>query len=143
MVANLIDDTAIKGYPHDGFDFKKWCYKSAPLSQEIDKGHIFSLGNCIFRVIRVPGPSLGSVALWEKETGLLFTVDVIYDDKIYDHLYYSIPEILCESFKRLRELPITTVHAGHHQSFGRYKMQVIIDEYLLGQLSMVCPRIRK
>ena len=40
------------------------------------------------------------------------------------------------------ELPISTVHAGHYKSFDKFRMQTVIDEYLSGQRSMLCPRSR-
>jgi glyoxylase-like metal-dependent hydrolase (beta-lactamase superfamily II) len=139
IVAELLNDSVIKKPPYDGFDVTKWCYEPAPLSQEIDEGNIIDLGNRTFHILHLPGHSPGSVALWEKETGLLFTGDVLYDGTLYDHLYHSVPETLCDSLKRLRDMPINTIHAGHYESFDRYRMRTIIDEYLSGQRSMLCP----
>jgi hypothetical protein len=34
------------------------------------------------------------------------------------------------SVERLRKLPVTTVHAGHFDSFGRERYMAILDEYL-------------
>ncbi|MGF6571628.1 hypothetical protein ABH945_003749 [Paraburkholderia sp. GAS333] len=32
--------------------------------------------------------------------------------------------------KRLRELPVNVVHAGHNESFGRERLVQLIDIYL-------------
>ena len=32
--------------------------------------------------------------------------------------------------KRLRELPVSTVHGGHEPSFGRERLRELIDAYL-------------
>jgi glyoxylase-like metal-dependent hydrolase (beta-lactamase superfamily II) len=85
------------------------------------------------------GPFTGLCGTVEEATGTIFTGDALYEGTLYDHLYHSIPQQLCESLKRLKELPIKTVHAGHFKSFSGDRMKVIIDEYLNGQRSMLCP----
>ena len=57
---------------------------------------------------------------------------MVYDGELLDDLYHSNPEHLADSLRRLRELPIQTVHAGHYISFNRDQMITIIDEYLAG-----------
>jgi hypothetical protein len=32
--------------------------------------------------------------------------------------------------KRLRELPVNVVHAGHEPSFGRERLRELVDAYL-------------
>ena len=36
------------------------------------------------------------------------------------------------ALRRLRELPIETVHAGHDDSFGKERLDALIDSYLAG-----------
>ena len=137
--AKLLDDDFIKVLPYAGFKIANWCHAPAPLTKEVDEGDVIDLRDRTFHVIYSPGHSPGSTGLWEKETGLLFTGDALYDGTLYDNLYHSLPEKLCESLKRIRELPVNTVHVGHYNSFDRDRMYVIIDGYHPGQRSMTCP----
>ena len=106
--------------------------KPAPLTRLLDEGDVVDLGDRAFKVFHLPGHSPGSIALYEAATGLLFSGDVVYDGALIDDLYHSEAEVLKESHARLRELPVTRVHAGHFESFGQDRMIEIIDEYLAG-----------
>ena len=81
-------------------------------------------------VIHVPGHSPGSIGLWEERTGMLFSGDCIYDGELLDGLDHSDPEAYRRSLRRLRDLPVTVVHAGHESSFGRARLLELIDAYL-------------
>jgi glyoxylase-like metal-dependent hydrolase (beta-lactamase superfamily II) len=109
------------------------------LTKQVDEGDVIDLGDRILSVVHLPGHSPGSIALLEEATSTIFTGDALYDGTLYDHLHHSVPEQLCESLLRLKELSIKTVHAGHFKSFSGKRMQTIIDEYLNGQRSMICP----
>jgi hypothetical protein len=41
----------------------------------------------------------------------------------------SIPDYV-STMKRLRELPVRVVHAGHDPSFGRERLVELVDAYL-------------
>ena len=139
IVAELLDASVVKKLPYAGFDVERWCYNPAPLTGKIDEGDVIDLGDRFLRVIHLPGHSPGSVALWEEATGTIFSGDTLYNGALYDHLYHSVPEQLRESLLKLKELPINTVHAGHFESFSVDTMESIIEEYLNGQRSMLCP----
>jgi len=101
---------------------------------------VIDLGDRVFRVLHVPGHSPGSVALWEEDTGILFSGDTLYDGDLIDDLYHSVPDELRESHARPRELPVRVVHGGHYESFGRDRMNLIIDEYNDGKRRLgTCP----
>ncbi len=118
--------------PWEGFRYQDYEVKPAPLTRHLDEGDVFDLGDRVFKVFHLPGHSPGSVALLEEATGTLFSGDVIYDGELLDNLYHSVPEQLEESLKRLKELPVSTVHGGHFGSFGKDRMEQIIGEYLAG-----------
>ena len=138
-VADLIKPEHLLEYPYEGFKLESWCMEAAPITNPVQEGDIIDLGNRSFQIIHFPGHSPGSVAVWEAKTGIMFTGDTLYDGVLYDHLYHSIPEIFKESLQRLKEFPIATVHAGHGPSFGTNKMHSIIDDYMSGKRSMICP----
>ncbi|MGB1258324.1 MAG: MBL fold metallo-hydrolase, partial [Thiolinea sp.] len=65
-------------------------------------------------------------------TGLFFSGDTVYDGDLIDDLFHSEADVYLESLLRLKELPVSTVHAGHFGSFDRAGMLQIIDEYMAG-----------
>lgn len=125
--------------PYPGFEAETWCMKAAPLTRHVDEGDVIDLGDRVFQVLHVPGHSRGSIALFEEATGLLFSGDTLYDGDLIDDLSDSVPERLRESHARLRALPVQTVHGGHYASFGKDRMDMLIDEYAHGRRRWGCP----
>lgn len=126
--------------PYPGFEAESWCIEPAPLTHELNEGDMIDLGDRVFRVLHVPGHSPGSIALWEEETGILFSGDTLYDGELIDTLYHSVEDQLIESLQRLRTFPVQVVHGGHYDSFDKDRMNIIIDEYLAGGRRLgVCP----
>jgi len=122
--------------PYDGFDFRDFKVRPAPLTGYLDEGDSIDLGNRVFQVFHLPGHSPGSIALYESTSRTLFSGDVVYDGELYDEVYHSDRVVYCESLRRLRNLPIETVHGGHYASFGRARMIEIIDSYIAGTGAM-------
>jgi len=116
--------------PPGGFDRNAYRVAPAPATRLLKDGQIVDLGNRHFEVLHLPGHSPGSIALWEKATGVLFGGDVIYDGQLLDDNYHSDVADYVRSMERLRELPIRVVHGGHMPSFGRERFRAIIDGYL-------------
>eukprot|EP01036_Dinobryon_divergens_P053017 gene53017-70884_t len=65
--------------PHAGFDPKTHRMQAAANARLIAEGDVISTGQRAFEVLHLPGHSPGSIALWEKSTGILFSGDAIYD----------------------------------------------------------------
>jgi glyoxylase-like metal-dependent hydrolase (beta-lactamase superfamily II) len=76
----------------------------------------------------------GSIALWEKATGSLFTSDTLFDDPSpalrTKYRPISVPPdrqgraVRVANLKRLSALPVKTVYAGH---FGRIRRNRMLD----------------
>ena len=120
--------------PYEGFRLSDYRMKSAPLTGYLDEGDVIDLGNRVFNIFHLPGHSPGSIALYEKCTQTLFSGDVIYDGQLIDNSWHSDPDTYRTSLERLRQLPVTTVHAGHEPSFGRERLVQLIDNYLNGRM---------
>lgn len=118
--------------PGPGYDLSAFAIRPAPLTGHLDEGDVVDLGDRVFHVYHLPGHSPGSIALYEPATGTLFSGDVVYDGELIDNAYHSDPAAYRDSLARLRELPVSVVHAGHFGSFGRQRMLDIIDEYMAG-----------
>lgn len=130
--AGFVRAEMISALPFQGFHHESFSVRTAPLTQLIDEGDVLDLGDRVFRVLHLPGHSPGSIALYEERTQILFSGDAVYDGPLYDTVYHSDAAVYAESLRRLRELPVSAVHAGHDDSFDAAQMRVIIDEYFAG-----------
>ncbi len=54
----------------------------------------------------------------------------LYDGPLLDRLEESDIADYIATMKRLRDLPVRVVHAGHDPSFGRDRLLELIDAYL-------------
>ena len=100
------------------------------VARVVKDGDIVDLGDRQFEILHIPGHSPGSIGFWEAATGTLFSGDCIYDGPLLDGLSDSNITDYIASMKRLRDLPVRTVHAGHDPSFGRDRLLELIDAYL-------------
>jgi len=125
--------------PPGGFDETAYAVRPAPATRLLEHGDVIDLGDRHFEVLHVPGHSPGSIALWESASGTLLSGDAVYDGELVDDAYHSCREDYVASMRRLRELPVNTVHGGHYPSFGRERFRILIDEYLRGARAPGCP----
>ena len=125
--------------PPGGFDESAYEVRPAPANRLLEEGDVIDLGDRHFEVLHVPGHSPGSIALWEAASGVLLAGDTVYDGLLVDDAYHSNPDDYVASMRRLRELPVRVVHAGHYPSFGRDRFHALIDDYLRGRRAPGCP----
>ena len=124
------------------FDPGTYEVRPAPPTQVLQHGDVIDLGDRSFEVHHLPGHSPGSVALWESRTGIYFTGDVVHNG---EHgigrlqLYHSNEDDYVLSASRIRELPVSVVHAGHFDSFGRTRYREVLDEYINRERRPGCP----
>jgi len=122
----------ITALPHAGYELRNFSLTPAPLTGYLDEGDVVDLGDRAFNVFHLPGHSPGSIALYERATRTLFSGDVIYDGMLIDNAWHSDAQVYEASLRRLKELPIERVHAGHESSFGRDRLVELIDSFLAG-----------
>jgi glyoxylase-like metal-dependent hydrolase (beta-lactamase superfamily II) len=116
--------------PDGGYDPGSYRVRPAPATRLVEDGDIVDLGDRQFEVLHLPGHSPGSIGLWEAKTGVLFSGDAVYDGPLLDELPGSDIAIYVATMRRLRELPVSIVHAGHDPSFGRERLRELCDGYL-------------
>lgn len=104
--------------------------RAATVSEIVKEGSVVDLGDRHFEVLHLPGHSPGSIGLWEAATGTLFSGDAIYDGPLLDEIGGADIPLYVQTMKRLRELPVRVVHAGHDPSFGRERLIELVDAYL-------------
>lgn len=120
----------IEALPYPGYDLRAYRLHPAPATRLLEDGDVVDTGDRQFTVLHLPGHSPGGIALWEPATGTLFAGDVIYDGPLlYEGRGMGVGDY-ARSLRRLRDLPVRVVHAGHDPSFGRERMLEIIERYL-------------
>lgn len=118
------------GLPAIDYDPQAYRVKPAPATRVVEEGDVIDVGDRRFEILHLPGHSPGSIGLWEAATGVLFSGDAIYDGPLLDELPGSDIPVYVATMKRLRDLPVSVVHAGHDPSFGRERLRELCDAYL-------------
>lgn len=124
--------------PPEGWDTARYAIQPAPASRMLQHGDVIDLGNRAFRVIHTPGHSPGGIGLFEAETGIFLSGDIIYDGPLIDDAFHSHVATYVRTLEELRPLPVSIVHGGHFPSFGITRFRQLIDEYCAGKRKMGC-----
>jgi glyoxylase-like metal-dependent hydrolase (beta-lactamase superfamily II) len=135
-------DEMFEGAKPVGFSAAAYEVKAAPATRKLVEGDVVDLGDRAFEVLHIPGHSPGSIALYEKKTGIMFSGDVVHNGtngigKLI--LYHTVEDDFLTSVERLRKVPVSVVHGGHYASFGRDRYVEIIDDYIARKRSPGCP----
>ncbi len=125
-----LPDELLTALPHAGYDTAHFRQHPAPATRLIDEGDVVDLGDRRFEVMHLPGHSPGFIALWEAASGTLFSGDVVYDGPLLDELDGSSIADYLHTMERLRSLPVSVVHAGHNDSFGRDRLVELTNAYI-------------
>ena len=118
--------------PFIGFELSNYKITPASLTGYLDEGDIIDTGDRNFNIFHMPGHSPGSIALYEAKSRTLFSGDIVYDGELIDNAWHSNPEQYRESLRRLLDLPVEIVHAGHEGSFGHDRLLQLVESYLSG-----------
>lgn len=125
-----LDALLIDALPFEGYDPKSYSLQGAPATGLLEEGDTVDLGDRQFTVLHVPGHSPGSIALFEEKTGILFAGDAIYDGPlIYDGPGMSVEDYV-KTMRKLQALDVSVVHGGHDPSFGRKRLDEIVERFL-------------
>ena len=126
----LETEELITAYPTSDYDPRGFATMPAAPTRLVEEGDAIDLGDRVFTILHLPGHTPGSIGLWERRTGMLFSGDAVYDGPLLDELpESSIPDYL-STMRRLSELPVEAVHAGHDQSFGRERLRELTMAYI-------------
>ncbi|MEH3140854.1 MAG: MBL fold metallo-hydrolase [Mycobacterium kyogaense] len=120
----------LNAVPSDDYDMSTYQTRPAPTTADLRDGDVVDLGDRRLEVLHLPGHSPGSIALYDPDTRTLFSGDVVYDAELLDDLVGSDRAHYRESMRRLAQLDVATVHAGHEPSFDGDRLHVLIDAYL-------------
>lgn len=124
----LVTAVPTAGWSPDGF-----VQTAAPCTTLLEEGDVIDLGDRHFEVLHLPGHSGGSIGLFETASGVFFSGDAIYDGPLLDQFPDSDVDAYCTTMRRIRELPVTVVHGGHENDFGRERLIELCDAYLVAR----------
>jgi len=122
----------------EGWETAAYRIRPAPPTRVLAHGDGVDLGDRRFEVVHTPGHSPGGIGLFERETGIFLSGDIVYDGPLIDDAYHSDREAYAETMERLRPLPVTIVHGGHFPSFGPTRYRQLIDDYLAARRGPGC-----
>jgi glyoxylase-like metal-dependent hydrolase (beta-lactamase superfamily II) len=120
-----VPETIVDAVPDGAFDVAAWSSPGAELTATVAEGDMLDLGDRRLEVLHVPGHTPGSIAIWEHETGTLFTGDMLYVDA---RLSYDDAPTAAGSLRLLRALPVRRVLAGHDRAFSGDEFTRVADE---------------
>jgi glyoxylase-like metal-dependent hydrolase (beta-lactamase superfamily II) len=123
-------DFMLEAVPFAGYDLRT--YRRAPVkpTRLVSEGDMVETGDREFEVLHLPGHSPGSIALWERSSGSLFSGDAIYDGVIVDNLPGSDVVVYRATMQRIAELSLAQVFGGHNAPMPRTQMLDVIERYL-------------
>jgi glyoxylase-like metal-dependent hydrolase (beta-lactamase superfamily II) len=121
----------IQAVPRRGFDPRAFEPPGATATRLVEEDDRIDLGDRRFEVLHLPGHTQGSIGLWDRERGTLFSGDAVYAmDPLIDTAPTSDVARYLETMRRLRDLPVHVVHAGHDASFGQEILRERCADYL-------------
>jgi glyoxylase-like metal-dependent hydrolase (beta-lactamase superfamily II) len=125
-----VADCLIEALPEPGYQPASYAVRPVRLSQRLDDGDVVDLGDRQLSVLHLPGHTPGSIGLYDESDGTLFSGDVLYDGELIDTCTGADVDAYVASLLRLRELPVSVVHAGHADSIDPVRMRQLIDQYV-------------
>ena len=126
-----IPEVLVDAIPFDGFDPRDYTLTPAPATQLIEHGDRITLGSRVFEVMHTPGHSPGGICLLDREAGVLFSGDTVYDSRLFDELPGSDIDSYLATMARLRAMAgIRMVCPGHDDCFGGDRLRELCDAYL-------------
>ena len=125
-----VTDAIFEALPPEPYVSAEYRVKGAPATRLLADGDVIDLGDRRFEVVHTPGHSPGGIALFERETGILFSGDIVYDGPLIEDTYHADPADYYASMKRLLDLPVRIVHGGHFPSYDGARHRQIIRAWL-------------
>jgi len=98
----------------DGFDVKNYEFFQGTPTKVLRNNEMINIGDRIIQIVHTPGHSPGHMCFWEKETGYLFTGDLVYKDTLFAYFPSTSPEEYLRSLEKVSRLPVKRVFPGHH-----------------------------
>ena len=125
-----LPEVLVDAIPFQGFDPRDHALTPAVATRLVDEGDTIALGTRAFEVIHTPSHSPGGICLLDREAGVLFSGDTVYD-RLFDELPGSDITGYVQTIARLRSLTgIRMVCPGHDDCFDGGRLRELCDAYL-------------
>ncbi|XP_067871837.1 acyl-coenzyme A thioesterase MBLAC2-like [Heterodontus francisci] len=138
-----LSDGEVSRRPEPGWRASGYRVMAVRPSQLLESGDIISLGDRQLAVLHTPGHSRGSICLHDREHGLLFSGDTVYDGALIDWLPHSNISHYTQSCRQLLALVeqglVKTVLPGHFNTFGPDRLYTLASDYIAN--AGVCHKI--
>jgi glyoxylase-like metal-dependent hydrolase (beta-lactamase superfamily II) len=136
---NFVPQQDFEQLPYAGFTASDYAVRACPQATRLHHGDTIDLGDRAFEVLHLPGHSPGSIGLFDRRAGQLFSGDVVYDGELLDELAESVVDDYVHSMQSLLELNADEVHAGHYRSFDRRHLRKLVRLYIDSKQAPLCP----
>lgn len=123
-------DGALTALPAQGWTMADHVLVPAPLTAHLVEGDSVDLGNRRFTVLHLPGHSPGSIGLLDQHNGDFFSADAIYDEGLVDDIPGADVEVYLDTMRRLAELDVGRVYAGHGAILDGKQMRAVARNYI-------------
>jgi glyoxylase-like metal-dependent hydrolase (beta-lactamase superfamily II) len=126
-----VTDVLLTAVPSPDWDADTFVPRGTAPTRVVTEGDRIDLGDRAFEVLSLPGHTPGSIGLWDADDGTLFCGDVVYaEDPLIDQAPTSDVVAYLATMRRLRQLPVRIVHAGHDRSMDLPTMLRRCTEYI-------------
>jgi len=119
----FVSDDMLLALPPPGYSTRDYALRPAPVTRTLADGDRIDLGGRVIKVLHTPGATMGSLCLWEAETGALFTSDTLLPLPDGQTPRARNPVPFRTSMLRLSDLPAVTVYPGHYDPFDGVTMR--------------------
>lgn len=118
--------------PEETYDPDSYRLRPAAVSRYVDEGDVIDVGDRRFTVLHLPGHTPGGVGLLDERRGTFFAGDIVYDDaeNLLDDCLGADVDDYVATMRRLGELSVDVVHAGHCDSFDELRLKEICANYV-------------
>ncbi len=90
--------------------------KKRPQLRDIPDGMQFDLGGRILDVVAIPGHTMGSILLFDRQTGILFSGDTVARRLLYGLTGCPPLAQFCDNLQKLQLLPIQKIYSAHDRA---------------------------
>jgi glyoxylase-like metal-dependent hydrolase (beta-lactamase superfamily II) len=126
-----VTDVLLTAVPSPDWDADTFVPRGTAPTRLVTEGDRIDLGDRAFEVLSLPGHTPGSIGLWDADDGMLFCGDVVYaEDPLIDQAPTSDVVAYLATMRRLRQLPVRIVHAGHDRSMDLPAILRRCSEYI-------------
>jgi glyoxylase-like metal-dependent hydrolase (beta-lactamase superfamily II) len=97
-----------------GYNINKYeLFQGVPVKL-LNDNECINIGGRNVQVLHTPGHSPGHMCFWEKDSGFLFTGDLVYKDTLFAYYPSTDPKAYLKSLERIATLPVNLVFPAHY-----------------------------